>query len=363
MDIETGVGPKVSVIMPIYNNEKFLRETLNSLKEQSFTDYEALCIDDGSKDDSARIIREFEASDNRFHYIFQENSGAGPARNHGLSLAKGEYISFLDGDDLYTPGFLKRMVDALEKTRADFCICEKDNFNSESGQSINKWYAYQKFEEGKAYQTNDLVDGYFKLMGAVCWNKVFRRSFVQKNSYEFQSIALCNDVAFVCSSISAAQTVCFVKEKLVRYRVGTGVSTQDKVVKYPLCALTAYDQARKNVYDRYKNDEAWQRSIDSKCADAFFNTISKVVNDDAACREVYNAFHSRYETEWLFREKPLRYFGNRRLRLRMWCYRRTSFEGMKKAYLKLKENRAKKRSFIDRAKPYVVLFVAGLFKR
>ena len=109
MDFEMSHNPRVSVIVPVYNNEKYIRETLNSLKAQTFSDFEALCIDDGSSDNSSGIIQEFAATDQRFHYVFQENSGAGPARNNGLSKATGEYVSFLDGDDLYDPDYLKRL--------------------------------------------------------------------------------------------------------------------------------------------------------------------------------------------------------------------------------------------------------------
>lgn len=363
MNIEVSSIPKVSVIVPVYNNESYLRETLNSLKNQTFSDFEVLCIDDGSIDASSDIIREYEAFDERFHYIFQENSGAGPARNHGMHMAKGEFIAFLDGDDFYSPNYLEKMVDALDKTKADVCICEIDKFNSKTGQTINISNAYQSFDEGKSYQTRDLVKGYFNTMGVICWNKVFRHSFIKRNPYEFQSIRHCNDVAFVCSSMAAAETVCFVKKRLAHYRVGTGESTQDKAVKYPLCAFEAYGKARENVYLRHKNDEAWQKSIDSRCADAFFNTFLKDINDEKACKEAYDAFKNKYEHEWKLNEKPIHYFGNKRLRFRMWCYRRTSFEGMKIAYLKLSGDRAKRKSFFDRVKTYAVLFWFGLLKR
>ena len=355
--------PKVSVIMPVYNNEKYIRDTLDSVKNQTFTDFEVLCIDDGSTDNSPSIIKEYAEKDVRFHYIHQENSGAGPARNNGLRKAKGEYISFLDGDDLYYPDFLKKMVASLEKTQADVCVCEREDFNTNTNQVINPKLKFQRFEENCAYSTKDLANRFFGLMGMFCWNKVFRHSFLLEHPYEFQRIRHCNDVAFVCSTMAAAETVCFVKERLVRYRKGTGVSTQDKAVKYPLCALEAFSKARENVYQSRKGEEIWQRSIDIRCADAFFNTIQKDVMDDKACREAYDAFKNRYEEEWKFRNKPISYFGNKKLRLRMWSYRRTTFDGMKKAYSKLYRDRSKRIRFTHKIKDYGVLFFAGLFRR
>ena len=363
MNYETNRNPKVSVVIPVYNNEKYIRETLNSLKDQTYTDFEVLCIDDGSSDNSSKIIQEFEAKDQRFHYYFQENSGAGPARNNGLSKATGEYISFLDGDDLYYPDSLKRMITALDKTQADFCVCEKESFNSQTGQILIRGKRYNKYDEDRLYHTQELADDYFELLTIFCWNKMFRHSFLRKHPYEFQNLRQCNDVAFVCSTIAAAQTVCFVKESLVRYRKGTGVSTQDKAVKYPLCAFEAFGKARENVFLLHERDKAWQKAIDARCASAFFGTFQKSVKDDTASKEAYDAFKNRYELEWKFREKPLRYFEDRKLRLKMWCYRRTSYDEMRRIYLKLHNEREKKKHFSDHVKPYAVLVIGGLLKR
>ena len=341
MDFEMSHSPRVSVIVPVYNNEKYIRETLNSLKAQTFSDFEALCIDDGSSDNSSGIIQEFAATDQRFHYVFQENSGAGPARNNGLSKAAGEYVSFLDGDDLYHPDYLKRMTEALDQTQADMCVCERETFDSKTGQILLKSAKYRDFDEGRVYQTGELVDGYYDLMTVFCWDKMFRRSFLHQYPFEFQKLRASNDVAFVCSTMAAAQSVCFVKEALVRYRKGTGVSTQDKAVKYPLCALEAFGKTRENIWLLHEGDKTWQRAIDSRCADAFFNTFQKDIKNEKACKEAYAAFKNQYEPEWRLREKPLHYFDNKRLRLRMWCYRHTSYDKMRKIYLKLYSVRGK----------------------
>ena len=363
MNFEVNNRPEVSVIIPVYNNEKFIRETLESLKNQTFADFEALCIDDGSSDGSAKIIQEYEANDQRFHYIYQKNSGAGPARNNGLSNAKGEYIAFLDGDDLYYPNYLKRMIEALDKTQADVCICERESFDSKSGRTIYRGSKYKKFEEDKVYYTKDLANNFFELISVFCWDKMFRHSFLERYPYEFQNLRSSNDVTFVCSTMAAAQTVCFVKESMVRYRNGTGVSTQDRAIKYPLCAMQAFGIARKNIYHLHEGDITWQKTIDSRCAEAFFNTIQKDVKDEASCKEAYDTFKNQFEIEWKFREKPLRYSNNNMLRLKMWCYRRTSYNEMRKVYLKLHKERGEKKHIFERVLPYGAMVISGLLKR
>lgn len=91
----------ISIIMPVYNTEEYLEETLNSVLSQTLKNIELICIDDGSKDSSLQILRSFKKKDERIQIITQENLGAGPARNAGLKIASGSYIAFLDSDDLY----------------------------------------------------------------------------------------------------------------------------------------------------------------------------------------------------------------------------------------------------------------------
>lgn len=92
---------KVSVIIPIYNVEKYLRQNLESVAKQTLKEIEVIMVDDGSTDSSAEIAKEFAEKDSRFIYVLQENGGAGAARNNGLSRAKGKYLSFLDSDDFF----------------------------------------------------------------------------------------------------------------------------------------------------------------------------------------------------------------------------------------------------------------------
>ena len=112
--------PAVSVVVPIHNNEEYLRETLESIRTQTMTDFEVICVDDGSTDGSAEIAREFAQKDARFHYYYQTNQGAGPARNTGMDHARGRYLAFLDGDDLFLAQFLERLVGAAEKNRSGY---------------------------------------------------------------------------------------------------------------------------------------------------------------------------------------------------------------------------------------------------
>ena len=104
-------SPKISVIIPVYNTEKYLRQCLDTVVAQTLKDIEIILVDDGSTDDSLLICQEYAQKDSRIHVYHQENQGAGPARNYGIKVAKGQYFSFLDSDDLFKLDMLERLYD------------------------------------------------------------------------------------------------------------------------------------------------------------------------------------------------------------------------------------------------------------
>lgn len=113
------MSAKVSIIVPVYNMELYIENTLNSLINQTYKNLEIICVDDGSKDKSAQIIKSFSEKDNRIKYIYKENSGVSAARNVGLEASQGEYITFVDGDDYLHYQALEILVECIEKTDCD----------------------------------------------------------------------------------------------------------------------------------------------------------------------------------------------------------------------------------------------------
>ncbi|MCE2594212.1 glycosyltransferase [Motilimonas cestriensis] len=124
----------VSVIMPVFNAEKTLLESVNSVLAQSLTDFELILIDDGSTDSSAVIAQQLTAQDQRIKLLSQANQGAPTARNHGISQAKGRYLSFLDADDRWRDDFLIQMSQALKRAQQDFAYCGWQNIGTQQGE-------------------------------------------------------------------------------------------------------------------------------------------------------------------------------------------------------------------------------------
>lgn len=128
--------PEISIVVPVYKGVRFLRETLDSVRAQTFADWECLCVDDGSKDGSGALLDELAAGEPRFRVFHRENGGTSVARNFALSQARGRYIAFLDEDDVYRPQMLEVLHAAAEKTGADVVGCEKVDFGEEEHPSF-----------------------------------------------------------------------------------------------------------------------------------------------------------------------------------------------------------------------------------
>ena len=123
---------KISVIIPVYNCEKYIGTTLKSVINQNFKDYEIIVIDDGSTDNSAAIVEQFAAKDNRIVIIHQENKGLSEARNTGIKAACGNWITFVDSDDMLAPRFLQKLLDAAKQNNASIACSDKQLFWKDS---------------------------------------------------------------------------------------------------------------------------------------------------------------------------------------------------------------------------------------
>ena len=124
---------KISVIIPVYNAEKYLRECLDSVIGQALQDIEIICVDDGSTDSSLSVLQKYAAKDTRLKIVVQANQGAAAARNVGMAVAQGEYLAFLDADDLYCPEALQTAYACATKSNADMVVFEADFFDDRLG--------------------------------------------------------------------------------------------------------------------------------------------------------------------------------------------------------------------------------------
>ena len=139
----------VSVIMPAYNAEKYISEAIHSVIQQTYTNWELIVVDDGSADRTAIIVKDLIAGNDRIKYLYQDNGGQGKARNNGLKHAEGEYIAFLDADDLWVPDKLLVQIRMMSGTRSDLIFCDAYVFEGKPGpeKRININPGYYRGEE------------------------------------------------------------------------------------------------------------------------------------------------------------------------------------------------------------------------
>jgi len=175
----------LSVVVPIYNVGEYLPACLDSIVRQTWTDFEAILVDDGSPDDSAIIAKEFCAQDSRFRLVQQDNAGPGPARDLGIREATGEYLAFVDGDDLVSRHGFAALIRTLDKTGSDFAGGNARRFNNSFGVRPS-WLHREPFSRIRYATHVSEVPGL--VLDRMLWNKVYRRSFWDEYGYRFPAI-------------------------------------------------------------------------------------------------------------------------------------------------------------------------------
>lgn len=169
--------PEISIIIPVYNNEKYIEKCICSIQKQTFSDIEIIIINDGSTDGSGRILRKLEAQDSRILLLKQENQGVAVARNLGVEKATGKYITFVDGDDYLEIDYIEKMYVQAEKNKSDMVICGL-TYVDESGKELNKIVpgVYKRLEN---------EEWTFRI-SAVC-SHLYRRELWKEYNVKFQS--------------------------------------------------------------------------------------------------------------------------------------------------------------------------------
>lgn len=199
-----------SIIIPVYNTEKYLYECLNSILNQTYKNFEVICIDDNSSDNSKAILETLQKNECKIKIIKNTNSvGAGDARNQGLKIAKGKYICFVDSDDIISEHLLEKAKNSLSP-QADILIFGAKTKNNKNKKIYTGQYSAKNFT--KNFQSN--IFQYH----TVAWNKIYRRDFLVNNNILFSNTKTGEDQIFFIKSLINAQTINILKEDLYIYR-------------------------------------------------------------------------------------------------------------------------------------------------
>ncbi len=251
--------PAVSIIVPVYNAEKYLNRCIDSALQQEWADFELILADDGSTDRSSIICDEYASQDTRVRVLHKSNSGVSDTRNQAISLAKGRYLQFLDSDDWLTPDATRLMMEAAQQHHPDLVIA---NFYRVAGNRIAEKGAIE--EEGllsKEEFAENMMENPADFYYGVLWNKLYRRSIVEEHKLCMNvELDWCEDFLFNLEYCCYADTY-FVLQSPVYYYVkrrGSLVSqgmSMSKVLRMKTDAFDYYSQFYRNVWD----EEAYEK--------------------------------------------------------------------------------------------------------
>ena len=206
------VMPEISIIIPVYNCAKYLGRCLDSLRDQTFQDWEAICIDDGSTDDSVKVLEDYAARDARVRVLAKTGAGTSSARNAGLDAAQAPFIMFCDGDDWYEPSMCARLLAAM-RNGADMAVCGVQEVFGKGWKHKPLTQYFTLPVKGKHVASDSL----FMRTNACVWNKIYRRELIERGSIRFPEGLRFEDEYFLAAYIAYVGCVTFLPEKLYFY--------------------------------------------------------------------------------------------------------------------------------------------------
>ena len=261
--------PKISIIIPIYKVEKYLRFCLDSLCVQTLKDIEIICVNDGSPDNCGEILNEYQKKDKRFYILNQENLGSGPARNNGLDHAKGEFLGFVDPDDWVSPNYFEILYN-----RATICSADIS-----ATANIVKVHKYQT-KKSVGFQSEKIIVSDQKrknliYRSGVIWNKVFKKKLVDKYNIRFADTkSTGQDNPFNIISLATANKIATTTMGTYFYRVRSESAINSRSLK-DIGIVEIYN----DIFSQIKKlnlEENYFKIIKKRALKDFGNTYSKL---------------------------------------------------------------------------------------
>ncbi|MCD8189547.1 MAG: glycosyltransferase [Clostridiales bacterium] len=244
--------PMVSVIFPVYNVERYLRQSIDSILSQTLTDFEVICVNDGSTDCSRTILEEYAQKDARISVLNQENHGLGAARDRGLAAARGAYMIFLDSDDFFAPELLEQTVRAAREQNADIVLFGGVRYDDKT-QKVTKAKDFLRRDllpKKPVFSRTDVPDTLFAITSPSVWCKLYARRFLLETGLQFQTLFNAEDVYFTLSSMALAERITAVDADLISYRVNRPHSLERDKHTSPLCFLEALNALYQELRQR-----------------------------------------------------------------------------------------------------------------
>lgn len=233
----------ISVIMPVYNAEKFLAVAIKSVITQTYGNFELICVDDGSTDDSIHVLEKYVKEDHRITILRQTNQYAGVARNYGLDNAKGKYVLFFDSDDILARDALENLYKKAEETKADMVLPMVHDFVDDVSKSrAMTWCQNYAYMPSKAvFSAEDSKETLFQITTGGQAGKFFLREFVEKEMLRFATLPRSEDVCFIYLALAKAKAITTLDKVVLYYRRDPREpSLETRKDRHPMSTFDAY---------------------------------------------------------------------------------------------------------------------------
>ena len=299
---------KISVVMPIYNAEDYLKPALDSVVNQTLTDIELICVDDGSTDNSLSIIKEYQQADERIRILTENNAGPSIARNKGLARARGKYVIFLDADDFYEETLLEKLYDLAEAEKLDIAICKFDIYNNRQAKfedNIRSDHG-EIFDEAGIVSKNDYPDTILSCTTGYVWNKLFRLEFLNEKELSFdEELRVFEDTHFVVTALSLADRIGKCHERLIHHRVYSNQPRNKLFKKYYAQVPVVYAKIKEFLRSHGMYIPLSQSFLNLSASRCY--KIYNLLWHDAK-REFWNLLHEQYAEELAWTKAEPEYF-------------------------------------------------------
>lgn len=253
------MNKKVSVILPCYNVEKYLNQCLDSIVNQTLKEIEIICIDDGSTDNTLTVLNDFANKDSRIKVLTQQNKGPGAARNAGLDIATGEFVSMLDSDDFFKLDMLENFYKEAISKNTDILICESQEYYDKKNKYKKlKWALRKKYLPfEKIFNYKNMPKHIIGFCVGWAWDKFYKKSFIDKYNLRYAELMNSEDLTFVFLSLVLASRISIINEVFIshRKREDSVEMTRDK---NPYDFIIAAQNLRNNLISYGKYEEVEQ---------------------------------------------------------------------------------------------------------
>ncbi len=304
-------APIISIVIPVYQAERFLTQCLDSVLAQTLTNFEVICIDDGCTDGSADILDNFAQRDTRVIVIHQKNQGAGGSRNDGLAMARGTYTIFLDCDDYFEPMLLAQLFDAIEQEQADVAICRSVCFDDTTGKPLpSEWMRKDYFLKGRTiFAPQEMGDCLFQFTYGWAWDKLFRTEFLRSNQFVFPDLKRSHDLVFVYTALACAKQIAVISVPLIHYRMGRTGSVSHGQQSSPRASWEAVEYLQKELERRGKYD-CLEQTFRRWAMEFLIWNMGNITPKSLQKQEFYY-LKTELLPRYHFEDHPPDYYGNR----------------------------------------------------